>query len=571
MSGIFGFTGPPDPDLADRMARLLSHRGGLVGGPLQSDIGTIGVLEWDDYPSVGEVRSCLLSDLPEGQQIGLSGFTFQPLSLPLSVEKLADIRGSHAMAWMDQRGLMIARDSVGTQSLFYGRGRDRWLFATEPKAITAQPEFQRSLRPAAVAQYLTFSFVPGSGTMLDHLWEVQAGHAVELTKQPTPVSHRYFFFESHEHSAEPTLQYRTEGEWIQATRERIQTAVAQRIPSSGERVVFLSGGLDSSIVAAELASQSSSPIRTFSIHFGEKYPNELAFARMVAQRIGSLHEEVLITPQRFQRRLQEMVWHLDEPIGDPITQPNFELAQHVAPYAKGVFNGEGGDPLFGGPKNIPMMLLHWYGGERPANFRQQAYLASYRRAYEECHTLFTDDFRDQLDFERDLEEILTPFFECQQPRSFLNKLMAINIRLKGAHLILPKVDRMLAAAGMVPLSPLFDEKLTELSFAMPPQLKLKNGIEKWILKQAYRDSLPAEIIDRPKSGMRVPVYYWFQKELRRYAEHLLDSQKVHQAGIFKPARIKQLLRYDSESGGSRFGIRLWMLMTFEIWRRNLWD
>ena len=175
--------------------------------------------------------------------------------------------------------------------------------------------------------------------------------------------------------------------------------------------------------------------------------------------------------------------------------------------------------------------------------------------------------RDHIEPRRDLEGILTPFFEAEAPVSFLDKLLAINLRLKGAHLILPKIERMLGAWGVTPLSPLFDERLVRLSFSMPGQLKLRGGIEKIALKRAYVDRLPPEIIARPKSGMRVPVHHWFQDELRRTARRVLSKRRVKRAGIFNPERVEQLLQYNISQGPGRYGLRLWMLLTFEIWRQ----
>lgn len=294
----------------------------------------------------------------------------------------------------------------------------------------------------------------------------------------------------------------------------------------------------------------------------------LEFARAVAQRCGTEHSEVLIRPKDFLPRLRRIIWHLDEPIGDPITVPNFELSAHVSQEVRWIFNGEGGDPCFGGPKNLPMLLHHWYGGlERTENFRERLYLASYRRAYDELWSLLSPEWQRLIDPKTDLEAILSPFFRPAYPMPFLNKLMAMNIRLKGAHLILPKVERMTSAWGLTALAPLFDERLIRLSFAMPPRLKLAGGIEKRILKLAYADALPEAVLTRPKSGMRVPVHYWFRGEMRRYARHLLQPRLIRQAGMFHPERVRQLLRYDIEGGTGRYGLRLWMLITFEIWRR----
>ncbi|MEZ5300051.1 MAG: asparagine synthase-related protein [Verrucomicrobiales bacterium] len=166
-----------------------------------------------------------------------------------------------------------------------------------------------------------------------------------------------------------------------------------------------------------------------------------------------------------------------------------------------------------------------------------------------------------------LECHLTPHFAAARPARFLDKLLAINMRLKGAHLILPKVERMLAAHGMAPLSPLFDERLARLVFELPGHLKLHRGTDKVIFKRAYRGRIPDAVLDRPKSGMRVPVHFWFQGEMRRFAQRLLSAKALRGAGIFDERRVRELLRYESDRGPGRFGIRLWMLVTFELWRR----
>lgn len=567
MSGLIAFTGPPDRQLAERMLRRLSHRGMVKRPIVETHQGTLAVCEWPDVSPLGVAQTGYYSTTSATWAV--SGFTFTAVPDSPSNENLNALRGSYSLACLQSGTLTVARDAVGNQSLYYGRVGNRWCIATEPKAITAEAQFRKCIRPAAIAQYLTFSFVPGQGTMLESLFEVEAGTAITFEDGHEPWRSRYFVFEAAEgeHAASTCTSEASDQSWIDQTRQRLEQAVAERL-TDGAQAVFLSGGLDSSLVAAEVARQSPRRIRTYSIHFGPKYPNELDYARAVAERIGSQHEEVLIQPKHFLPRLRKMIWHLDEPIGDPITQPNYELAEHVSKDFRYVFNGEGGDPLFGGPKNIPMMLLHWYGDPaRPANFREQAYLASYRRAYEEWSRLLHPELRRQIEPQRDLESLLQPFFQTDAPRSFLNKLMAINIRLKGAHLILPKVDRMLAAHRLTPLSPLFDDCLTQLSFEMPPRLKLRSGIEKYVLKRAYADALPPHVISRPKSGMRVPVHYWFRKELRRYAASILSKRNVRNAGIFDEERVQQLLRYETEEGPGRYGLRLWMLLTFEIWRR----
>ena len=499
------------------------------------------------------------------------------------LDVVQDLQGAFILVVQDGSTLHIVRDGAGNRAVYYGRMGDRWLFAIEPKSITSVPHFSKRIRPAALAQYLACSFVPSSGTMLENLYEVQAGHTVSLQTAQEPEVRRWFRFEESEGQAsidgtEPLphcldADSSTHEGMVRLFRREFERAVAERIPRGEPVGVFLSGGLDSSVVTAELSQQiGGKNVRTWSIHFGPKYPNELQFARAVAERCGTVHEEVLIQPRHFLSRLRKMIWHLDDPIGDPITQPNYELAAHVGSDVRYVFNGEGGDPCFGGPKNVPMMLHHWYGGlDRGDNFRERHYLESFRRAWTEVTRLLSEEVQRQVGIERDVESIFTPYFRTTHPRLFLNRLTSINIREKGAHLIQPKVERMLGAHGLTPLAPLFDERIIQLSFQMPAQLKLSGGVEKIVLKRAYEHELPLEVIRRPKSGMRVPVHYWFRAEMRRYARSILTKKSVRSVGIFNPERVQQLLAYDTEEGIGRYGLRLWMLITFELWRRIVVD
>jgi asparagine synthase (glutamine-hydrolysing) len=575
MGALFGFLGPRDDGLAARMAETLAHRGRrLVVDPHAGC--TIGVRVRDDrvYPSL--LTTGLVRDGDDvlaiaGHLVGEA--TEAGLRPLLRRERIAEqVHGAFALARFDGRSLTLARDGVGVRTLYWARHDGRVFFASEPKAILAVPGFPRRLRPAALAQYLTFSFVPGEGTMLEGVHELLPGQALAFDDDTAPRSTRFFRFEDDAPAVDAPSAHADEA-WVETFRRTLLQAIEERLPPAGEPVgVFLSGGIDSSVVTAALSAVRPGQVRTFSIHFGAKYPHELDFARAVATQAGTVHEEVLIEPRNFLPRLRQIVWHLDDPIGDPITVPNFELASHVARSLTTVFNGEGGDPVFGGPKNLPMLLSHFYGGlARGPRFREQAYLASYRRGYEELERLLTPELRAQIDPVRDLEAVLTPYLHTEQPPRFLDKLIALNIRVKGAHLILPKVERMTGAAGLTAFSPFFDEPMVRLSPALPPHLKLAAGVEKVVMKRAFAGLVPDVVIQRPKSGMRVPVHHWFQGEMRRYAKHLLEPKRLKRHGLWDPERVKRLLAYDTEEAHGRYGIRLWMLLTFEMWRAIVVD
>jgi asparagine synthase (glutamine-hydrolysing) len=575
MGALFGFLGPRDDGLAARMAEVLAHRGRRL--LVEHHPGcTIGVRAHPDRRHPLLLTTGIARDADD--VLGFAGHLVgeQPaagLTPLLSRAAIAEqVHGAFALARFDGRSLTLARDGVGVRTLYWARFDGRVFFASEPKAILAIPGFPRRLRPAALAQYLTFSFVPGEGTMLEGVHELLPGQALQFEGAAAPRSTRFFHFEDDAPAVDaPPVQ--SDEAWVDTFRRTLFQAIDERLPPAGEPIgVFLSGGIDSSVVTAALSAVRPGQVRTYSIHFGAKYPHELDFARAVATQAGTIHEEFLIEPKGFLPRLRRIIWHLDDPIGDPITVPNFELASHVARGLTTVFNGEGGDPVFGGPKNLPMLLSHFYGGiERGPRFREQAYLASYRRGYEELERLLTPELRAQIEPERDLEAVLTPFLHAEQPPRFLDKLIALNIRVKGAHLILPKVERMTGAAGLTAFSPFFDERMVRLSPALPPHLKLAAGVEKVVMKRAFAGLVPDVVIARPKSGMRVPVHHWFQGEMRRYARHLLDPKRLKRHGIWDPERVKQLLAYDTEEANGRYGIRLWMLLTFETWRAIVID
>jgi asparagine synthase (glutamine-hydrolysing) len=552
------------------MKAVLTHRGSGATTAARFEDGAVGHLA--QYSEVPEPKTTAGVRSDGDITLALAGHVVGPLSSreemlceyrSHGIGFVESLRGAFVLFLRDGEDTYLVRDGSGVRTVYYGMHEGRLHFAVEPKAVLATPGFPRRLRPASVAQYLTFSFIPGPTTMLEDLYEVPAGHYLHFRSGRAPTLHRYFHFEREE-----ALNDEPDEHWVEQFAQTFRSAVAEVLPRDERVGIFLSGGVDSSVVTAEVARQHPIKPLTYAIHFGEKYDHELDFARAVAERCGTEHTEVEIKPKNFLPRMRKIIWHLDDPIGDPITVPNFEIAQRARQDVRWVYNGEGGDPCFGGPKNLYMMLHHWYGGiDRGPGFRERMYLRSYRRAYEEVARLLAPGMLEKISHEQDLEGVLTPFFETEKPSLLLNKLMAINIRLKGAHLILPKVDRMMGASGLTPFAPLFDERIVKLSFAMPGTMKVRGGIEKWVIKRAYEDLLPASVIERPKSGMRVPVHFWFRREMKRYARKILSPKNVRRVGIFDPDRVKQLLDYNITEGQGRYGLRLWMLITFEMWRR----
>ena len=301
------------------------------------------------------------------------------------------------------------------------------------------------------------------------------------------------------------------------------------------------------------------------VSFGPEYANELPFSSCVAKHCQTRHHIVELSPAVVLRHLDESIAFLSDPVGDPLTVPNALLFREAAHEVGVVLNGEGGDPCFGGPKNIPMLLAELFGdGAEGADAgdaccRERSYLRAHQKCYDDLPSMLTPNVRAAI-ADNALELQLAPCFADPRWTSFIAKLMALNITFKAPFHILHKVDSVSAPFGAVARSPLFDRAIVAMAMSIPPQLKLRGSSEKYLLKQAVRDLLPPAIIDRPKSGMLVPVESWFRGPLLGVArERLLDG--LTGFGLFEHKYLERLL--DGRMGPlrPRSGVKIWLLLT----------
>lgn len=582
MSSFFGYFGEYSPNLLEEMGMVLSHRhpnGFQRKSQNQNhsqslEIG-IGKTSYSSpYFLTDSTEKFLLSYLGIIPNFNQSVFTLGKIETYLSqtenfFRQITELDGIFILACKLGDTFYLMRDPAGTKVVYWAYHNGKILFSNEAKGLFADKSLPRRLRKQAVLEYFTFSFIPGENTMLEGIQELPPGHILKFQNGNIRVIN-YFPFEELETNNDKNDFEHSKIELRKTLEEYLETYE----PFINNPTVFLSGGIDSSAVLA-LASLKyrSKPIKTLSIHFGKKYPNENEHIDMMVGKYKTDHTYLEITPKSFRSSFRQIIWYLDEPIGDPVTIPNYLISKESAKYTNVILNGEGGDPCFGGPKNIPMLLSMVYGtttSKLKDVWIEDNYLLSYQRAYRDLEQLLEPEFFRSTDGREGLYSILRPYFQSPLPRHFLNKLMKINIQLKGGNLILPKVDKMTSANGVLALSPLFNRKIIQLSMKIPPHWKLNGNVEKWILKKAVEDCVPFPIIQRPKSGMRVPVRFWFQKELKNFSKKILSPKKVQQLGIFRYDYIKKLLKYDLEiSNGSRHGLKLWMLITFIIWYEQM--
>lgn len=477
-----------------------------------------------------------------------------------AILKLWEIHGFEALGRVDEsfvvwdrqlKQVWMIRDRVGQKMLYYTTtGETRWI---APRLRSLNPYHSHELDLVALRDYLSCAFVPGDQTLWRGIREVRPG--------------TYRDFESEVIYWQPQEQIQEEGqslEWHgQKVRSLLETLVQEMLPSGEPVGAYLSGGIDSSCVTALAAKFHDRAVHTYSIHFGANYPSELEFADLVAAHCKTKHHVLEISPETIWRMLPETLVCLDDPIGEGLTVPNLVLGRAAKESVNVVLNGEGGDPCFAGPKNKPMLLNSIYRSvvESNQNSDVSAYLTSFQKCFSDLPQLLKPEVYSAIAqapsvFESDLNS----------PVNYLNRLMLINLKFKGADYILTKVNALTEAAGIEGRSPLFDPRMVELSLQIPPKYKLSGAEEKAVLKAAVSDLLPDVIVNRPKSGMIMSMQQWFRTIWKRRARALLLDRNAKIAPYVNQAIVKDWLDYRGQVW-YRYGLKLWLLVTLEIWLR----
>ncbi|MFD0312786.1 asparagine synthetase B family protein [Streptomyces flavalbus] len=570
-----GDPGAPDAHLAQMGARVVAPGLGLVP---EEPGAAEGPFEVAGMRAVGEVtlhnRAALRAALTAAGAPAPPGCRDGELLLRcwarLGTDGVALAEGMFALAVLDGAYLVLIRDHVGARTLFHARADGAWAAATSLRALRRWPALGTRVNLSAVRSFLTFAYLPGDETLLEGVREVLPGRVLRLAADGSVTETVYW---------EPSerLDGASDAEpdgYVLGLRALLEEATARRLPEADAVAVLLSGGIDSSLVTALAAKLHGHPVHTYSISFGDELPNELGYSGLVAAHCHTRHRVLTVSGTAVAARLADTAALLDSPVGDPLTVPNLLLAEAVAGDGlTTVLNGEGGDPVFGGPKNLPMLVQEMHAGSAGAagapwyEDRASAYLRSYRKCWTDLPRLLTPDALDALASAPAPQRFVAPYLTGpDRMPHLLNQLLHCNLRTKGAHHILTKVERLTASQGLEGRAPLFDRGVVDHAFAVPPTLKLRGTVEKWVLKEAVRDLLPATVVDRPKSGMRVPVQQWLGGPLRELAGDLLLGRAARQRGLFRPDTVRTWMRGEGTLL-PRQGGKLWLLLTLELWLR----
>jgi asparagine synthase (glutamine-hydrolysing) len=516
-------------------------------------------------------------------------------------ECIKQLRGMFALAIWDCRRqrLLLARDRLGKKPLVYTVQGGMLAFASELNALMAVPGVPRELNPAAVDQYFSLGYIPHPQTIYRDVFKLPPAHFA-VFEEGQLLLERYWSFGN-----EPQLAAQSEAEICEQVRAELTEATRLRLVSDVPLGAFLSGGVDSSIVVALMQQLSSQPVKTFSIRFAESEYDESGHAKLVAKHLGTEHHEFLVEENSFDV-LPALVWHFGEPFGDASALPTWFVSKLTRQAVTVALTGDGGDEVFCGYDRYKVLQRLAQFDLLPTRARQLAGSAAVRRMLpgehssrlaRRAHTflrllalsprerlsriaavIFSEASKSNLynaDFAwiaRDKEPL--SFLEYAgdhvTEREFIAHATLVDQLTYLPGDILTKVDIASMAHGLECRSPLLDQNVVALAARIPLSLKLRGNCGKYILKRAFADMIPQEILRRRKQGFVVPIARWFRGELKDYLREVLLDPSTLGRGYFQVSAVQQLID-EHLTGVQDHSRRLWALLCFELWHRQVFD
>jgi asparagine synthase (glutamine-hydrolysing) len=600
MCGICGLVAPAgsaDPALVEPMNAALVHRGPDEGSvdafgrcvlghrrlqvidlatgsqPVANETGDVVAVFNGEIYNFQEVRAELAS---KGHDVRGTGDT--PVIPHLYEEHgpgfAARLAGMFAIAvWDARRGqLVLVRDRLGKKPLLWTQLPDGSIaFASELKALLRLPGLRREVDPVALDAYLALQYVPGPETALRGVRKLSPGCYAVMTGTVPPVVERYWRLEPR--AAEPSLA---------DVREAVTNAVRRRLVADVPLGALLSGGIDSSVVVALMAQASVEPVRTFTVGFGDARYDERAYARAIAERYGTRHEELVVEPD-VAEVLPRLAEAYDEPLGDEAALPTFLICEVARRHVTVALGGDGGDEAFAGYERyvahalasrigvLPglsagALLLRKLGRREPRSAANRAgrllHVAAARPEdrYARLMEVFPLDLRVEL-WEPEFVEAAPVQLEPMLPGTAGLQQLDVETYLPGDLLL--KADIASMAHSLELRSPLLDHEVLELGISLPDSLRGRRGKE--ALRRAFASDLPPEIAGRRKTGFGVPIARWFRNELRDLAGDLLLGDEARRRGQLRPRAVERLLR-DHAEGRADHAHRLWCLLMLELWQ-----
>ena len=502
------------------------------------------------------------------------------------------LRGMFALAIYDQtkRKLILARDRLGKKPLHYALVKDKLYFASEIKSILAVAPQLAEVNSQGLLEYLYFGYVPDPITAFTGIQKLPPGHLLEFENGKIAIRQYWDLPQYNTHTP------KSEEECLEELEARLLEATRIRLISDVPLGAFLSGGTDSSTIVALMARASSGPVKTFSIGFTRDDFNESKYARIVAQKFGTEHHEMILEPDVVQT-VEHLTSTLEEPFGDSSMLPTYYVSQMARKHVTVALSGDGGDEVFAGYdryrihsdrrifERVPESARRFFRDRlfqllpRTMKGRKFSYNVSlpwreryvdglsFVPAFERDTPLLSDDFREVLRRSDDPQNVLMRYFAKAPAQDPVSELLYVDTKTYMVGDILTKVDRMSMLNSLEVRVPILDHQFVEWVTGLPPEWKLRGSKQKYILRKlAERVGVPREALDRPKQGFALPLVHWMRNELKETLMILLEPRAL-QRGYFEAAGVRKLMN-DHLYGGRVFTSRIWRLLMFELWHRN---
>jgi len=604
---------PPGPGAAFGFRRLSIIDLSTGHQPLSNEDGTVWIVFNGEIYNYRELQAGLTA---RGHRFRTHSDTETIVHLyeelgPACVELL---RGMFAFAIWDEtrQRLLLARDRLGKKPLVYRHEAGRLMFASELKSLLTVPGVPRQVDPAALLEYLTYQYVPHPHCLLQGFAKLPPAHRA-IWQQGELQVERYWRpgFEAGggrgphgatDDSAPPVPRTRGEGQAL--LRSTLEEAVQLRLRSDVPLGAFLSGGVDSTIIAGLMQKFSPRPVQTFSIGFPVKSFDEREYARLAAQHLGTDHHELEVEPRALEI-LPRLIWHYDEPFADSSAIPTLYLSQLTRRHVTVALSGDGGDELFAGydryqavamgqwydhlPGPLQWMVSHRMWQAIPASTRQKSRRRRFKRLLsalrytptrrylkwisifddERLSGLLSDELRETLRQNDPARFLLQSYLECPN-RDFVTRTTCADLLTYLPCDILNKVDIASMACSLEVRCPFLDQRVVEAAARMPLGWKLRGRRGKQILSETFADLLPRAIRERPKMGFGIPLDVWFRGELRSLIEQTLLDPVSLGRGWFRPEGVEQLVQEHVDNRWDH-SYRLWSLLVFELWQRQFVD
>src|SRR5688572_1218857 len=510
------------------------------------------------------------------------------------------LRGMFAFAIWDQRKaeLFIARDRLGVKPLYYVHTVDGSLyFGSEIKTLLEARAVKPEINYSVLSDYLANHAPSGEETLFLGVKRLLPGHL--LIWRDGEVTIRRYWDVDFSKEAEVRDDNSYIDQWSELFRESVRLRLMADVPLG----MFLSGGIDSSAIAAVMSGMVSEPIKTFSVAFKEREANELEYARLVAEAYKTNHHEIVVSPEQFFAALPLLVWHEDEPLAHPSSVALYFVSKLASEHVKVVLTGEGSDELLAGYGRYRRTIWNLALGRKynritpsiarntirkqiermPGGRMRQKLMRTFLVRSPELESMYFDNFAvfpvpmQQDMFTRETTDrirSIDPYVELRRlldrtkDLSLLDSLLYADIKTY-LHELLMKQDQMSMATSVESRVPFLDHKLVEFTAKMPDTMKLRGGTTKFVLRESMKGILPEKILSRSKMGFPVPIGSWFRGQFKSVIDEYVLGERALSRGIFAPEFVRNLVSL--HQAGEDHSERLWALVNFEMWQRRFFD